>query len=440
MQVFLACYNQFYPKENSLLDNDTTAYARKLERLLEVCKNLSANLELEPLLNSLIETASELTTSESSSILVYDKENRFLRFAAAPFFLMEKLRTIGVPLDKSVAGWVFSNKKPMALHHADKDDRIFRVVDRELSDDTRSLLAVPMLYKGEAIGVIESLNKANDDHYVEGDVSCLETLASQAAVVIQNKQLLNEAQKAYEKAVELDRMKTDFIAIASHELRTPLGLIIGHSTLLDEGASKEQKEQIKVIQSSALRLKEIIEEFADENNIKRGLSSLRNRRVGVALLIKQVVDTFQDLANSKKIQLSIEVAEPTLTFEGDADKVGMALQNLVKNALVFTNESGKVRVKAEQVPGYVKFSIMDNGIGIPAGEQEKIFQRFYQVEKHLTRTHGGMGLGLAIAKEMIEMHGGKINVESIEGKGSKFMFFLPSNAAQAGAAQKVFLS
>jgi signal transduction histidine kinase len=436
----MTCYNQFYLKEENALVKDVAAYTRRLERVLEVCKNLSANLELEPLLHSLIEAASELTSSETSSILVFDNENRFLRFAAAPWFQMEKLRTIGVPLDKSVAGWVFSNNKPMALHHTDKDDRIFRVVDRELSDDTRSLLAVPMSYKGETIGVIETMNKANDAHYTEEDVSLLETLASQAAVVIQNRQLLDEAKKAYEKAVELDRMKTDFIAIASHELRTPLGLIIGHSTLLEEGASEQQKEEIKVVQTSALRLKEIIEEFGDESNIKRGLASMRNRKVGVALLVRQVVDTFRDLAATKDIQLSEEVPDPNLTFEGDADKVGMALQNLVKNALTFTNEGGKVKVKAEQVPGYVKFSIMDNGIGIPAEEQEKIFQRFYQVEKHLTRKHGGMGLGLAIAKEMIEMHGGKIAVESIEGKGSKFMFFLPSNVAQASAAQKVFLS
>ncbi len=407
---------------------------------MEVCKNLSANLELEPLLHSLIEAASELTASETSSILVYDKENRFLRFAAAPWFQMDKLRTIGVPLDKSVAGWVFSNKKPMALHHADKDDRIFRVVDRELSDDTKSLLAVPMLFKGEPIGVIESMNKGNDAHYTEEDVLFLETLASQAAVVIQLRQLLDEAKKAYEKAVELDRMKTDFIAIASHELRTPLGLIIGHSTLLEESATPQQMEQIKVVQTSAMRLKEIIEEFGDESNIKRGLSSMRNRKVGVALLVRQVLDTFRDLADSKNIQLSDEVPEQGLSFEGDADKIGMALQNLVKNALIFTNEGGKVKVKGEEVPGYIKISVMDNGIGIPPEEQEKIFQRFYQVEKHLTRKHGGMGLGLAIAKEMVEMHGGRITVESIEGKGSKFMFFLPANIAQASAAQKVFLS
>jgi len=234
-------------------------------------------------------------------------------------------------------------------------------------------------------------------------------------------------------------MKSDFLAIASHELRTPLGLILGHSSILQDGATLGQKEHLQTIENSALRLKEIIDEIGDETNIQHGFSHLRRRRIGIPLLIKQVADSFQDMAKARSIDLSIEIKDPNLVVEGDSEKIAMVLQNLIKNALTFTNEGGKVRVKAEEVPGYIKVSVLDNGIGIPEDEQKNIFQRFYQVEKHLTRKHGGMGLGLAIAREMVEMHGGKISVESVEGKGSKFMFFLPSNAAQATAAQKVFL-
>jgi signal transduction histidine kinase len=120
------------------------------------------------------------------------------------------------------------------------------------------------------------------------------------------------------------------------------------------------------------------------------------------------------------------------------EKISIALSNLVKNAIMFTNEGGHVFVQVEQVPGYVKISVIDDGIGIPPADLNRIFERFYQVESHLTRKHGGMGLGLSVSKVMVEMHGGKILAESVEGKGSNFTILLPMNQAQVNAAQKVF--
>ncbi len=128
----------------------------------------------------------------------------------------------------------------------------------------------------------------------------------------------------------------------------------------------------------------------------------------------------------------------SLVIQGDRGRLQVAIRNLIKNALMFTNSSGRVVVRVEEVPGYVRVSVTDTGIGIPPAEQEKIFQRFYQVEKHLTRRHGGMGLGLSIARDMVECHGGKILVESVEGRGSRFTILLPQNQAQAAAAGKVF--
>jgi len=413
-------------------------YTSRLERLMEICKNLSSNLELEPLLHSIIESAAELTYSESSSILVLDEENNFLKFIAAPWYMMETLKTISVPLDSSVAGWVFSNGQPMAIQHADKDERIFRLVDRQLTDNTTSILAVPLVSKGDVIGVMECINKNNNAQYTEEDVTIVETLAAQAAVAIQNNWLLDETQTAYEKMMQLDRMKSDFMAIVSHELRTPLGLVLGHSSLLMDTASEEQKQDLMVIANSANRMKEIIEQFSDSDTLEHDLAEMRRRRVSLSSLVREVIDSFRELAENRKITLLLELPGSDMVVEGDMDKIGIALRNLIQNALSFTNEGGKIKVKGEQVPGYIKITVMDNGIGIPPDELDKIFTRFYQVEKHLTRKHGGVGLGLSIAKEMVELHGGTISVESVEGMGSKFSFMLPANAAQASAAQKVF--
>jgi signal transduction histidine kinase len=127
----------------------------------------------------------------------------------------------------------------------------------------------------------------------------------------------------------------------------------------------------------------------------------------------------------KDLHLKVEVKEPNLSVECDPEKIGIALRNLVQNAVTFTEPGGHILIRAEAVPGHVKISVIDDGIGIPAKDLPHIFERFYQVESHLTRRHGGLGLGLSIAKAMIEMHGGQIWVESVEGKGSNFTFLLP---------------
>ncbi len=413
-------------------------YNRRLERLLEICKNFSANLDFEPLLQSIIEAASDLTRSESSSIMVHDSETLSLRFIAAPWDVVDTLKPISVPLDRSVGGWVYMHAQPMVLNHAENDARVFRMVDRGLNEKTRSLLAVPLFFKGKPIGVMEAVNKLNNAHYNEEDINILETLATQASVAIQNRRLLEESQEAYRKIMALDRMKTDFIAITSHELRTPLGVILGHASLLQDCIGKEHQEEMDIIVRNSMQLKEILEQFLNIDKLELGLSRLHRTKVSISLLVKEVVEAFQEVAGEKKIKIKVELPQTQFFIEGDLEKIAIALRNLVKNALTFTNEGGQVKIKVEQVPGYAKISVIDNGIGIPAEEQEKIFQRFYQVEKHLTRRHGGMGLGLSITRDMVEMHGGRIWVDSVEGKGSRFTFILPVNPAQATAAQRVF--
>lgn len=414
-------------------------YTRRLERLLEVCRNLSANLEIDPLLQTIIEVASDLTSSERTLILVYDKENKFLRVKAAPFYLLEAIITEGVPLDHSVAGRVFTTQQMMVVRDFDAKDDMVSTLDWEKKNGGTSVLAVPLIYKREVIGVIEALNKAGGANYCEEDILFLETLAAQAATAIQNHSLIIDSKNGYQKVMELDRMKSDFISIASHELRTPLGLIMGHTSFLFESASESQKEDIEIISHNASRLKDLIEEIGDIDNLTGGMNHVKRQKVSISQVIQTVVESFSELANSRKIRMSIVSKQPNLVVEGDAEKIAIALRNLVKNALIFTNPGGLVKITSEQLPGFVKIAVLDNGIGIPINEQENIFKRFYQVEKHLTRKHGGIGLGLSIAKEMTEMHGGKIWVESVEGKGSRFTILLPLNAAQVSAAEKVFL-
>jgi signal transduction histidine kinase len=257
---------------------------------------------------------------------------------------------------------------------------------------------------------------------------------------VQNARLQALLEKTQEEARRLDKMKGDFVAITSHELRTPLGLILGHSTFLRETVDEEHRSQLDTIIKNAMRLKEIIENMTSVDNAQSGLSVVRRRTVSIHQLILDIVENFRQEAEEKKVILGVDIEDSDLMVEGDAEKIGVAISNLVKNGITFTSEGGHVFVLAEQVPGYVKVAVVDDGIGIPAKDLSHIFERFYQVESHLTRKHGGMGLGLSVAKMMVEMHGGRIWVESAEGKGSIFSLLLPLDSTQARAADKVFIN
>jgi len=412
---------------------------QQLQRLLEISRTLASTLELPTLLHSIVTVACELTESEAASILLYDPSAGELRFETGTSPQPDSLNKVSVPLDSSVAGRVFSKARPVVIQDAASDPRIYRQVDMSLGFKTRSILGVPLLVRQESIGVIEAVNKVGGRHYTEDDLAILETLASQAAVAIENARLLTRLQDANAELLRLDKMKSDFIAIASHELRTPLGLILGHSTFLKELLPAEHAEQMDVIVRSATRLKSIVEDFSTISHKDSGQSRVRRAPFSIGQLVQDVTHRFQDTAAEKKIELGYDVPpDDALYVEGDRDKIDIVLTNLIRNALTFTDPGGQVGIKAEAIPGFVKVFVVDTGIGIPADQLERIFDRFYQVESHLTRRHGGMGLGLSIAKSMIEVHNGQIWCESKEGTGSLFCFMLPIDARQADAASKVF--
>jgi signal transduction histidine kinase len=254
----------------------------------------------------------------------------------------------------------------------------------------------------------------------------IEALASLAAAAIQNDALEKNALFLQGEIHELDRLKSDFIAITSHELRTPLGLILGHSTFLRELVGNEYHEQVDTIIRNASRLKEIIESLSSVDNYQTGGASLRSRKVSIKRIVEDTAASFRDMAAQKEIALKVSVPpEQDLLAVADGGKVSVALGNLVKNALTFTNRGGHVLIRGGMEGNFIRVSVEDDGIGIPARDLERVFERFYQVESHLTRRHGGMGLGLSVAKAMIEHHGGRIWAESKEGKGSRFTFLLP---------------
>ena len=405
-----------------------------LERLLEVVRGLTTAPDLESFLQSIISEAIELTNSELASILEYDETAEELRFLAMHWFQRDLLRPMGVPLDGSAAGWVYRRGQPLIIQDVKLDQRHFKVIDRVTKHETHSLVAVPLIARGEILGVLEALNKKDNAHYTEEDQTILETLGALAAQAMKNENLQRKMRTTGSELAELERLKTDFIAISSHELRTPLGLILGHATFLRELVGEQYGEQVDMIIRNATKLKEIVENLSEVDNIQMGAARVRSQKVSLAKIVQDVVLTFQDEAKSRNITLQCEIGESPSDVDADEAKLSIALSNLIKNALQFTEADGHVTVKVQEASGFFKVSVMDDGIGIPEKDLPRVFERFFQVETHLTRRYGGMGLGLAVAKAMIELHGGRIWAESEEGKGSIFTFLLPAEQTKHTSA------
>ena len=397
-----------------------------LERLLEVVRGLTTAPDLETFLQTIISEATELTNSELASILEYDETAEELRFLATQWFERDLLRPVGVPLEGSAAGWVYRKGQPLIIQDVNVDKRHFNVVDRISNHDTQSLVAVPLMVRGEVVGVLEALNKKDDAHYTEEDLTILETLGALAAQSMQNVDLMRKVRASKIEVAELERLKSDFIAITSHELRTPLGLILGHATFLHDQAGGQSGEQLDTIIRNATKLKEIVENLSDVDNYQSGSARVKGDRISMARIVEDVVALFLAEAEQKNITLKVEMDEQPFSLHADQVKLTIAISNIVKNAIQYTEAGGKVTVSVSEESGYIKVSVTDTGIGIPARELPRIFERFYQVETHLTRRYGGMGLGLSVAKAMVELHGGRIWAES-PGKGSTFTLLLPVN-------------
>ncbi len=429
---------------NSEMNLPVNQRNQRLERLLEISHGLSTSLELEAFLGLVISAATELTGCEAASILELDEGEDQLRNLAHSGSERDTSKMVDDPLQTSIAGWVILNGQPAVSPEGHWDGGVdsatvphaFKDADEGSGLTTRSLIAVPIIFHGETLGVLEVINKAEEAHYTEEDLKNIETLASQAAIAIQNSRLKNKVQHSLDQRTQLDSMKTAFIAIASHELRTPLGIILGYATYLRDVIRSDHRAELDIIVSSSLRLKEIIANLANIENVQRGTARLRSHSISIKSVVEEVMESFYKEAKQKDISMVSDTGTEDLQVEGDSSKIGIALSNIVNNAITFTNPGGHISIVAGSIPGYIKVSVIDDGIGIPAKDLVHIFERFYQVESHLNRKHGGMGLGLSIAKVMVEMHGGHIWAESVEGKGSTFTFHLPINTRQADYPDK----
>lgn len=398
---------------------------RKLSRLLEISVTLNSTLDHPRLLQFILDTAADVLDCEAASILLYNEKRGELLFSAATGSDPQRLAEIPVPLEGSIAGAIFRENKPLVIDDVEKDPRHFGTVGEQIEFRPRSLVGVPMRIREKPMGVLEALNK-RDGTFSQKDAQILFIIASQAAVAIHNTRLLQALQRAYDELSQLDDLKSNFMAIASHELRTPLGLILGYGTFLKEKAHGEISEHADMVLNSALRMQSLVEDMTNMNLLKIGSTELYMDRMPLQQAIQSAVENIRSTAEAKNQRLSLQLPRTPLYVQGDAEKLELVFINLLSNAIRYTPAQGQIWVRAYEQGDEVWAETEDTGAGIPANELESIFKEFYQAEEHMTRRYGGLGLGLAIARGLIKLHGGRIWAESDgPGRGSTFKLVLP---------------
>jgi signal transduction histidine kinase len=308
-----------------------------------------------------------------------------------------------------------------------KNDSDYVLVDAMSRAGTRTILGAPLLREGIPIGVIVLMRKAVRP-FTDKQIDLVTTFADQAVIAIENVRLFDEIQDKSRQLEEASQHKSQFLANMSHELRTPLNAILGYTELMTDGAYGEPSENmlgvLKRLEANGKHLLGLINDVLDLSKIEAGQLVLELSDYCIQDIAQTVRNTLEPLAADKKLGFKVEVAQQLPSGHGDGRRLTQVLINLVGNAIKFT-DAGEVAIKAEAHSGSFHVSVRDTGPGISSADQARLFQEFQQADNAITKKKGGTGLGLAISKRIIEMHGGRIWVESQPGQGSTFAFTLP---------------
>jgi PAS domain S-box-containing protein len=306
----------------------------------------------------------------------------------------------------------------------DDPERLARV--RELG--IVSFLCVPMVSHERTVGAMTLGNAESGRHFTDADVRIAQDLATRSALAV-------ETAQSYQQLQSANRLKDEFLATLSHELRTPLNAVLGYARMLQSGAIAHEKvpQALEVIDRNAAALAQIVEDVLDVSRIVLGKARLKIQPTDVAAVVEDAVATVRPAVDAKGLALKCSLGHGTASVSGDHSRLQQVVWNILSNAVKFTPRGGNIDVRVTQDDSHVEIVVSDTGIGFPASFRPHMFERFRQAESGTTRLHGGLGLGLAIARHIVEMHGGTIVADSRgEGKGATFTVVLPLSQVPAG--------
>ena len=418
------------------LEARTSELARsvgELRALGEVGQAVSSTLDLETVLATIVSHAVQLSSTDCGVIYEYNEINQEFHLRASHRMeaeVVEVLRNAPIHLGQGATGQAATTRTPVEVSDIANAREYTGARARPLLVRLgyRSLLSVPLLREQQIMGALTVWRRRSGNFEPEV-VNLLQTFATQSALAIQNARLFREIEDKSRQIEAANRHKSEFLANMSHELRTPLNAIIGFSEVLGERLfgelNEKQAEYTDDILTSGRHLLSLINEILDLSKVEAGRMELELAAFDLPLAIDNARTFVRERATKHGINLDVTVDERLGNYVGDERKIKQILLNLLSNAVKFTPEGGRIGINARQADGSVEISVSDTGVGIAPEDQPKIFEEFRQVGSDYTHKVEGTGLGLTLAKKFVELHGGKIWVESEVGKGSTFTFTLP---------------
>jgi len=425
--------------ENARLFNELKARTQELTRsvdqlkaLGEVGRAVSSTLDLETVLTTIVSHAVQLAELDGGVVFEYDPAaEEFVHRAATETggTLAAARRATRVRKGEGVVGQTATTLEPAQLPDITvRGAYESRLRENLIASGIRAILAVPMLSEGRLVGCLVVSRNEPGEFPVE-TIDLLRTFATQSALAIQNARLFEEIASKSRQLEAASRHKSEFLANMSHELRTPLNAVIGFSEVLLQrmfgDLNVKQDEYLKDIYASGQHLLSLINDILDLSKIEAGRMELAPAPFHLPTALENAVTLVKERAARHAIALHVDVDPRLGEVVADERKVKQVLLNLLSNAVKFTHEGGRIGLKAGRRDGMVEIAVTDTGIGIAAEDQAAIFEEFRQVGSDERRKQEGTGLGLTLAKKFVELHGGRIWVESQVGQGATFTFTLP---------------
>jgi signal transduction histidine kinase/DNA-binding response OmpR family regulator len=421
------------------LQSRTRELARSVEELQalgEISQAVNSSLDLQEVLTTIVIHAVQLSGADVGSIYQFDHARQEFKLRAAHGLseeLMLSIRQTRLSLSETVMGRAALQHEPIQVPDLlnGLTDPLCEIMARA---GFRALLAVPLLRQDRIIGVLVVRRKAPGLFPTE-TVQLLQTFASESVLAIENARLFQEVEEKNRQLEVASQHKSEFLASMSHELRTPLNAIIGFSEVLLEqmfgDLNAKQVEYLQDILSSGRLLLDLINDILDLSKVEAGRMELELGRFFLPEALASGLTMVQERASRHGIALGLDMDPEIGIVEADERKIKQVLFNLLSNAVKFTPDGGRVDVMARLVDGEVHLAVKDTGIGIAPEDQVQIFESFQRAKHTPVHKQEGTGLGLALSKKFVEMHGGRIWLESQVGAGSTFTFTLPIQRTSA---------